>query len=88
MGILNEDSLSESSEMMSFVFWGAASTVLLMCSIFYLNRRSYLSGYEELMEYYFYVFCCVLLKVTTDSLSFPPPCCKADTVDQAGHQNQ
>lgn len=47
MGILNEDSLSESSEMMSFVFWEAASTVLLMCSIFYLNRRSYLSGYEE-----------------------------------------
>lgn len=42
-----KDSLSESSEMMSFVFWEAASTVLLMCSIFYLNRRSYLSWYEE-----------------------------------------
>lgn len=42
-----KDSLSESSEMMSFVFWEAASTVLLMRSIFYLNRRSYLSGCEE-----------------------------------------
>jgi len=41
-----KDTLSETSEIMSFVFLEAAS-VLLMCNIFYQNRRSYLSGYEE-----------------------------------------
>lgn len=80
-----KDRLSESSEMMSFVFLEAASAVLLMCSIFYRNRRSSLSGCEEVDGI---LFLRVLLKVTADSLSFPLPRCKADTVDQAGHWNQ
>lgn len=55
------------SEMMSFIFLEAASAVWLMCNIFYLNRRSYLSGYEEFVGI---LFLCVLLKVTADSLIF------------------
>lgn len=51
--------LSETSEMMSFVFLEAASAVLLMCKIFYLNRRSDLSGYEEFVGILFsYVLLC------------------------------
>lgn len=43
---------------MSFVFFKVASAALVLCNIFYLNRRSYLPGYEGFVGI---LFLCVLL---------------------------
>lgn len=43
---------------MSFVYFEVASIALVLCNIFYLNRRSYLPGYGEFVGI---LFLCVLL---------------------------